>query len=201
MVEDAGNVIDLRLVETEIAHHLLGEAEVALVGEDMTIMILAEDLDQENFLPVAVEVEGDMVVEKLILAEGDIPDLEVLLRGDTDLRLLPVVHLNLLKLHYSSKMILIGTPLVDLELIVGRIFIMWRICLKTDESVQKLFSFPRGRQSRRLQNKWFSMVSLPLYTSLVNSKTGGKSQCKHFNEIQLTQLQSNGMVLSSFLHN
>jgi len=149
MVEDAGNVIDLRLVETEIAHHLLGEAEVALVGEDTTIMILAEDLDQENFLPVAVEVEGDMVVEKLILAEGDIPDLEVLLRGDTDLRLLPVVHLSLLKLHYSSKMILIGTPLADLELIVGRIFIMWRICLRTDEFVQKLFSFPRERQSRR----------------------------------------------------
>ena len=122
--EDAGNVIDLRLIETEIVHHLLGEAEVVLVGEDTTIMILADDLDQENFLPVAVEVEEDMVVERMILAEGDIPDLEVLLPGDTDLRLLPVVHLNLLKLHYWSKMILIGTSLANLELIVARIFIM-----------------------------------------------------------------------------
>ena len=122
--EDAGNVIDLRLIETEIVHHLLGEAEVVLVGEDTTIMILADDLDQENFLPVAVEVEEDMVVERMILAEGDIPDLEVLLPGDTDLRLLPVVHLNLLKLHYWSKMILIGTSLANLELILGRIFIM-----------------------------------------------------------------------------
>jgi hypothetical protein len=123
-VEDAGSVIDPRLVETEIVHHLLGEAEVVLVGEDRTIMILADDLDQENFLPVAVEVEEDMVVERMILAEGDIPDLEVLLPGDTDLRLLPVVHLNLLKLHYWSKMILIGTSLANLELIVARIFIM-----------------------------------------------------------------------------
>jgi hypothetical protein len=123
-VEDAGSVIDPRLVETEIVHHLLGEAEVVLVGEDTTIMILADDLDQENSLPVAVEVEEDMVDERMVLAEDDTPDLEVLLRGDTDLRLLPVVHLNLLKLHYWSKMILIGTSLANLELIVARIFIM-----------------------------------------------------------------------------
>ena len=147
-VEDAGNVIDLRLVGTEIVLHLLGEAEAVLVGEDTTIMSLAGDLDQENSLPVAVEVEEDMVVGRMILARDDILGLEVLLRGDTDLPLLLVVRRNLLKSHYSSKMILIGTLLPDLELILGRIFIMWRICLRTDEFVQTLFSFPQGHQSR-----------------------------------------------------
>ena len=122
-VEDVGNVIGLRLVETEIVH-LPGEAEAVPVGEDTTIMSLVDGLDQENFLPVAVEVEQDMVVETMILAGDDILGLGVLLRGDTDLRLLPVVHLNLLKLHYSSKMILIGMPQADVQLILGRIFIM-----------------------------------------------------------------------------
>lgn len=150
-VEDVEDVIGLRIIGTETVHHLPGEAEVGPVEEDTTIMTPVDKLDQETFLPVALEVElgeGDMAVETMILAGDDIPGPEVLLQGDTDLRLLHVAHPNLLRSRYSSKMILNGMILVSVKLNLGRIFIMWRICLRNDEFARTLFSFHRGLRFR-----------------------------------------------------
>ena len=96
-VEDAGNGTDLHLVRTEIVHHPLEGAEVVPVEGDMMITNPVDDLRRENFLPVVLEVEEGMPVETMISSEEDIPGLEALLGGDTDLLLLHVVGLNLLK--------------------------------------------------------------------------------------------------------
>jgi hypothetical protein len=98
--EDDG--IDLLLAVIVIDLHLQDEEEeVALVGNrDLMISNLVDDLDQETFRLLVV----DIVV--MMIMTDDILDPEAPLLDFRDLHV--VDHRSLLRLHYWLKMILIG---------------------------------------------------------------------------------------------
>ena len=116
-------VIDLLLQDEE-------EEAVRVGSQEMMISNLVDDPDQEIFRHLVVDIVGMTITGDVIL------DLEVLL---LDIQDLPVVQRqSLLRLHYLSKMILIGISLSRVWLIIGLIFIMLRIYLRTDGSVRTL---------------------------------------------------------------
>jgi len=112
--------------QLEIDLHQPGRVKVEVVLMDevveevMMILNLEDDLDQEEIFHHLV----DEVVVTMNL-DDDILDLEVLL---------PVVFLILPALDCLFKMILIGIFLnLRINLILGLIFIMLKICLKIDD--------------------------------------------------------------------
>jgi hypothetical protein len=109
------------------------EEEDGVVGRvDMMNLKVVDDRIQEIFHLL------DGIVGMMITGD-DFRDLEVPLADDF-LDLLDVIDQNLLKLPYSSKMILIGISWCVLLLILEHIYTMSKICLRINVFAQILFS-------------------------------------------------------------
>ena len=125
-VVDDSNGIGLPSVGIDL---LLGAREKVVLVEEADMMNLIEEDLSQGISHRLVDIAAMMITEDVMPVHG----LEVPLRRD--IRVLHVVPMKLLKLPFSSKMIPIGTSLLVALLIVGDIFVMWRMCLRIDGSV------------------------------------------------------------------